>query len=134
MMTEILMLLTAVVLLGVSIASVSLRRLKRTHRDTADGLEDAYQRLKQMEHELGALCNAAVDAGEHLVQLQQKVRRIVAPHKLLVSRSGSERPYTQASQLLHSREVVEKRVDTDGLPRGKAELLVMMQPDSPSYQ
>ena len=127
MMTEILMLLASVGLLGVLIQSVALLRLKRSHQDTTEILDDARQRLKHMEQELGALCSAAVGAGDHVVKLEQKVKRIIERQNLLEVRASSDRPYTQASQLVHRGADIDELVDTCGLTRGEAELLVMMQ-------
>ena len=127
MITEILLVLTTVALLGVSIQSIALLRAKRSHKAVADILQDAQQRLKQMEQELGALCSAAAGAGDHLVKLEQKVKRIIERQNLLELRASGDRPYTQASQLVHSGADIEELVDTCGLTRGEAELLVMMQ-------
>ena len=127
MINEILMVLTAVALLAVSIQSIALLRLKRSHREMADILQDAQQRVKQMEQELAALCSAAVGAGDHVVKLEQKVKRIIERQNFLELRASSDRPYSQASQLVHRGADIEELVDTCGLTRGEAELLVMMQ-------
>jgi hypothetical protein len=127
MMTEILMLLASLGLLGVVVQSVALLRMKRSHQDAAEILDDARRRLKQMEQELGALCSAAVGAGDHVVKLEQKVKRIIERQNLLEVRASSDRPYTQASQLVHRGADIDELVDTCGLTRGEAELLVMMQ-------
>ena len=127
MITEILMVLTTVALLGVCIQSIALLRAKRSHKAVAGILQDAQRRLKQMEQELGALCSAAAGAGDHLVKLEQKVKRIIERQNLLELRASGDRPYTQASQLVHSGADIEELVDTCGLTRGEAELLVMMQ-------
>jgi hypothetical protein len=127
MITEILMVLTTVALLGVSIQSIALLRAKRSHKDVAETLQDAQQRLKQMEQELGALCSAAAGAGDHLLKLEQKVKRIIERQNLLELRASTDRPYTQASQLVHRGADIEELVDSCGLTRGEAELLVMMQ-------
>ena len=102
-------------------------RVKRSHKEVAEILQDAQQRVNQMEQELGALCSAAVGAGEHVVKLEQKVKRIIERQNLLELRASSDRPYTQASQLVHRGANIEELVDSCGLTRGEAELLVMMQ-------
>lgn len=127
MINEILLLLTTVALLGVSIQCIALLRVKRSYKDMTDILQDAQQRVKQMEQELGALCSAAVGAGDHVVKLEQKVRRIIERQNLLELRSSNDRPYSQASQLVHRGADIEELVNTCGLTRGEAELLVMMQ-------
>ena len=127
MINEILLLLTTVALLGVSIQCIALLRVKRSYKDMTDILQDAQQRVKQMEQELGALCSASVGAGDHVVKLEQKVRRIIERQNLLELRSSNDRPYSQASQLVHRGADIEELVNTCGLTRGEAELLVMMQ-------
>jgi hypothetical protein len=127
MITEILMVLTTVALFGVSIQSIALLRVKRSHKHADEILHNAQQRVKQMEQELAALCSAAVGAGDHVVKLEQKVKRIIERQNLLELRAGGDRPYSQASQLVHRGADTKELVDTCGLTRGEAELLVMMQ-------
>jgi hypothetical protein len=126
MITEIIILTMALALLGVLIHSVALWRVKRNHKEMADILQDAQRRIEQMEQELGALCSAAVGAGEHVVKLEQKVKRIIERQNLLELRASGDRPYSQASQLVHRGADIKELVDTCGLTRGEAELLVMM--------
>lgn len=127
MITEILMLLVTVALFGTVIQSIALLRAKRSYREVTDILQDAQRRIKQMEQELGALCSAAAGAGEHVLKLEQKVKRIIERQNLLELRASSDRPYNQASQLVHRGADINELVDTCGLTRGEAELLVMMQ-------
>jgi len=127
MINEILMVLTTVALLGVSIQSIALLRVKRSHQHAAEILQTAQQRVKQMEQELAALCSAAVGAGDHVVKLEQKVKRIIERQSLLELRASSDRSYSQASQLVHGGADIKELVDTCGLTKGEAELLVMMQ-------
>lgn len=126
MIAEIIILSMTLALLGVLIHSVALWRVKRNHEEVADILQDAQRRIEQMEQELGALCSAAVGAGEHVVKLEQKVKRIIERQNLLELRASSDRPYSQASQLVHRGADIKELVDTCGLTRGEAELLVMM--------
>jgi hypothetical protein len=126
MIAEIMILSMTLALLGVLIHSVALWRVKRNHEEVADILQDAQRRIEQMEQELGALCSAAVGAGEHVVKLEQKVKRIIERQNLLELRASSDRPYSQASQLVHRGADIKELVDTCGLTRGEAELLVMM--------
>jgi len=126
MIAEIMILSMTLALLGVLIHSVALWRVKRNHEEVADILQDAQRRIEQMEQELGALCSAAVGAGEHVVKLEQKVKRIIERQNLLELRASSDRPYNQASQLVHRGADIKELVDTCGLTRGEAELMVMM--------
>jgi hypothetical protein len=88
---------------------------------------DLRERLKQVEQEIGALCSASMGAGEHVVRLEQQVQRIVERQNQIDMRVNLERPYSQASQLVTRGADIEELVETCGLSRGEAELLVMMQ-------
>jgi hypothetical protein len=88
---------------------------------------DLRERLKQIEQEIGALCSASMGAGEHVVRLEQQVQRIVERQNQIDMRINLERPYSQASQLVTRGADIEELVETCGLSRGEAELLVMMQ-------
>jgi len=102
-------------------------RIKRNASELADSLRLAQDRVKQMEQELGALCSASVGAGDHLMRLEQQVRRINERQNVLEMRSVGDRPYAQASELVHKGADIEELMEACGLTRGEAELLVMMQ-------
>ena len=90
-------------------------------------LKATRQRVQQLEQELGALCSASSGVGDHVVMLEQQVQRIIERQNTLELRSSGDRPYSQASQLVHNGADIEELVGTCGLTRGEAELLVMMQ-------
>lgn len=85
------------------------------------------ERLQQIEQEIGALCSASMGAGEHVVRMESQVQRIVERQNQLDMRINVERPYSQASQLVTRGADIDELVETCGLTRGEAELLVMMQ-------
>ena len=103
-----------------------LDSIKRNASDLADSLRLAQDRVKQMEQELGALCSASVGAGDHLMRLEQQVRRINERQNVLEMRPVGDRPYAQASELVHKGADIEELMEACGLTRGEAELLVMM--------
>jgi hypothetical protein len=127
MAISILIALTSLALVLMAVQSVALARSKRSRKDVDAELLSLRERLQQTEQELGALCSASVGAGDHVVKLEQQVQRIIERQNLLELRAGSDRPYTQASQLIHEGADVEELVDSCGLTRGEAEFLVMMQ-------
>ena len=90
-------------------------------------LQATRQRVQQLEQELGALCSASSGVGDHVVMLEQQVQRIIERQNTLELRSCGDRPYSQASQLVHNGADIEELVGTCGLTRGEAELLVTMQ-------
>ncbi len=85
------------------------------------------ERLQQLEQEIGALCSASMGAGEHVVRLEQQVQRIVERQNRQDMRVTVERPYSQASQLATRGADIDELVESCGLTRGEAELLIMMQ-------
>jgi len=111
---------------GLAVQHRMLDSIKRNASDLADSLRLAQDRVKQMEQELGALCSASVGAGDHLMRLEQQVRRINERQNVLEMRPVGDRPYAQASELVHKGADIEELMEACGLTRGEAELLVMM--------
>lgn len=104
--------------------------LYRSHRLVAELVYDSRnlrERLHQLEQEIGALCSASMGAGEHVVKMERQVQRIVERQNQLDMRINVERPYSQASQLVMRGADIDELVETCGLSRGEAELLVMMR-------
>ncbi|UCE76418.1 MAG: DUF2802 domain-containing protein [Gammaproteobacteria bacterium] len=127
MISVILILLVMALSAGLALQYRALDRIKRNASELADSLRLAQDRVKQMEQELGALCSASVGAGDHLMRLEQQVRRINERQNVLEMRSVGDRPYAQASELVHKGADIEELMEACGLTRGEAELLVMMQ-------
>ena len=127
MTTVLLIMLTTVAIAGFVLQSLALIRVKHSQQEQAENYRDCRQRLTQVEQELAALCTASVGAGDHVVKLEQQVKRIIERQNMLELRASNDRPYAQASQLVHKGADIEELVDTCGLTRGEAELLVMMQ-------
>jgi hypothetical protein len=122
------MILTAVVVLGlVAVQTLVLMNSRRSRCDMGAELYSLRERLQQTEQELAALCSAAVGAGDHVIKLEQQVQRMIERQNLIELRAAGSRPYTEASQLIHEGANVEELVESCGLTRGEAELLVMMQ-------
>jgi cell division septum initiation protein DivIVA len=93
----------------------------------ADSEIDLRHRIEQLEQELGALCSASLGAGEHVVKLEQQVQRMVERQNQMEMRTTTDRPYSQANQLVNKGADIDELVDSCGLTRGEAELLVLMQ-------
>ena len=123
----ILIFLVVALAAGLAVQYRTLDSIKRNASDLADSLRLAQDRVKQMEQELGALCSASVGAGDHLMRLEQQVRRINERQNVLEMRPVGDRPYAQASELVHKGADIDELMETCGLTRGEAELLVMMQ-------
>ena len=127
MITSILIALTGFACMGLFYQSYALRNARHFCSDLQETEKNLQHRIQQLEQELGALCSASVGAGEHVVKLEQQVQRITERQNLLELRAASERPYSQASQLVNRGADIDELMETCGLTRGEAELLVMMQ-------
>lgn len=126
-LTAALILISVLTVFSLTLAAIALRRVGRNRDCVLEELALTRQRVQQAEQELAALCSAAAGAGDHVLTLEQQVQRILERQNLQELRSGGERPYTRASQLVHKGADIEELVDSCGLTQGEAELLVMMQ-------
>jgi len=115
---------------GLAALGVVYRRARSGEESLLEELRATRQRIQQLEQELGALCSASAGVGDHVVTLEQQVQRITERQNLLELRTSSDRPYSQANQLVHNGADIDELVGTCGLTRGEAELLVMMQSGS----
>ncbi|HHJ13649.1 MAG TPA: DUF2802 domain-containing protein [Gammaproteobacteria bacterium] len=104
-----------------------IRRLGGRLEDQAEKRRWIEERTHHLEQELAALCNASLGAGEHLLRLEKQMQRLADRQNALEMRAATERPYGRASQLIDRGAGIDELVDTCGLTRGEAELLVMMQ-------
>ena len=127
MSTVLVMLLLLALTAVVAVQHRLLDRSRQHAAELGDSLRLAQDRVQQIEQELGALCSASVGAGDRLMRLEQQMRRINERQSTLEMRSVGERPYAQASELVHKGADIEELMETCGLTRGEAELLVMMQ-------
>lgn len=127
MMVTLLIVLSALAVTALVYQGYLLYQSRLTVAELAYDGRDLRERLQQIEQEIGALCSASMGAGEHVVRLEQQVQRIVERQNQLDMRVNVERPYSQASQLVNRGANIEELVETCGLTRGEAELLVMMQ-------
>jgi len=127
MMISILITLTGFACMLVFYQTYALHFARRKCITQEETEQELQRRIQSLEQELGALCSASVGAGEHVVKLEQQVQRITERQDQLELRSTSARPYDQASQLVNKGANIEELMDSCGLTRGEAELLVMMQ-------
>lgn len=98
---------------------LAVRRLRR----------QLYSRENQSSRhhdDFAALCKASVGAGDHLVRLEQQVRRLTERQEQIEMRSAGDRPYTQAIQMVQRGADISELVSKCGLTRGEAELIAML--------
>ncbi len=127
MLITILIAVTAFSCMLLFYQTYALHDARRDSASQSEAQQELYRRIQSLEQEMGALCSASVGAGEHVVKLEQQVRRMTERQDQLELRAASERPYSQANQLVNKGADTEDLMDSCGLTRGEAELLVMMQ-------
>ncbi|MBI5039715.1 MAG: DUF2802 domain-containing protein [Gammaproteobacteria bacterium] len=98
---------------------VVIRRLRAQLRSRED------QTLRQRD-DFAAMCKASVGAGDHLVRLEQQVRRLIERQDQIEMRTSGDRPYTQAIQMVQHGADVTELIANCGLTRGEAELIAML--------
>jgi hypothetical protein len=102
------------------------RRLCAEQRANQDRDADRTGQVQRLADDLAALCRASAGAGEHLVRLEQQLRRVMDRQEQWELRAGSERSYQQAIQMVHHGAGAEELVRNCGLTRGEADLIVML--------
>ncbi len=127
MMISVLIAMTGFACMLVFYQTYALHFARRKSQAQEETEQELQHRIQSLEQELGALCNASVGAGEHVVKLEQQVQRITERQDQLELRVAGNRPYDQASQLVNKGADIEDLMDSCGLTRGEAELMVMMQ-------
>ena len=127
MLAITLALLCIVTFTGLVLQALLYRRALLSRQELAETLRQSQLRVQQVEQELGALCKASLGAGDHVVRLERQVQRIMERQNTMEMHASSARPYTQASELVHKGANIDELVESCGLTRGEAELLVMMR-------
>lgn len=115
---------TALLLAVASLGAVY--RLYLLRKEDLGVLRRTDDQLAQIEHDLAALCRAAVGEGQRVLTMQQQVEGLAERQAALELGSGGERPYTRASRLAQEGASIDDLIRTCGLTRAEAELLVML--------
>ena len=117
------LLLAAIALLWLIMTSTQARRNSRQQ----------LQRLENLQSDLRALCNAAVQVGERVnrleqtaKQLQQRQQELGVRQDQMVSAEPEGRTYDQAIRLAQKGAPLEEIMEICDLSRGEAELITMM--------
>lgn len=122
----------ALLALGLAIVAViwiALLGMRSRHQAQAQ-----LRRLDSLQSDLRALCNAAVQVGERVNNLEQAARQLqqrqqelgVRQDQMILS-EPEERSYEQAIKLAQKGTPVEEIMDICDLSRGEAELIIMMR-------
>jgi hypothetical protein len=117
-----------VVVLLASLASQLFlwRRLRAWQRGNQEGDAERTAQVQRLADDLAALCRASAGAGEHLLKIEQQLRRVMDRQDQWELRAGSERSYQQAIQMVQHGAGAEELVRNCGLTRGEADLIVML--------
>ena len=112
-------------LLAVAGLSVGFH-LHRCNQKLQEKLSVDRNKVLQLENDLGALCMASAGEGEHVSRLEKQMRSISDRQDALDLRVSTEQPYDRASQLAQDGASVEDIVNSCGLTRAEAELVIML--------
>lgn len=118
--------LAALLGLGLSWILRGLRRQRGELRMLQERLAERDRELEALRNDLGALTKASVGAGDHLMQVEHRVRRLSERQNQTEMRAVGDRPYQQAIQLVQNGADAEELIKQCGLTRGEADLVVMM--------
>ncbi len=121
-MTIMMGILAVLVVMALAGVAWLWKQLQLAQQDSRR-LEQQVQRLLE---DLGALCHASVGAGDHVVKLEQQIRRVLDRQDQLELRSSNERSYQQAIEMVQRGASVEELIQHCGLTRGEADLIVML--------
>lgn len=121
-MSALEIILSALVLLSLVIQVRLYRQLRQLRLDQ----RDAEGRVRRIGGELSALTKASTGAGDHLVKVEQQIRRLLERQDQWELQQGSNRPYEQAIQMAHKGASVDDLVTRCGLSRGEAELVSVL--------
>jgi Protein of unknown function (DUF2802) len=115
-------LLSAVFFLFVLLVSVEIRRGIR-HNNKMRQQDDVIRRLQSDIH---ALCAGAVNMGNHLSVLEQKMRRLAERLEQSYMRDPEQQTYAHAIRLAQQGVEVSVLTESCGLAQGEAELLLRL--------
>jgi hypothetical protein len=101
------------------------RRLRAERLQYAERDREHRQQIQRLVDEFAALCRASAGAGDHVVKLEQQLRRVVDRQDQWELRA-SDRSYQQAIQMVHKGAGAVELVNNCGLTRGEADLIVML--------
>jgi hypothetical protein len=100
--------------------------LYKCHQKLQEEISVDRNKLLQLENDLSALCIASVGEGEHVGRLEKQMRSISDRQDALDLRVSTEQPYDRASQLAQDGASVDDIVNSCGLTRAEAELVIML--------
>ena len=82
--------------------------------------------LRGLSAEISALCSGASGMGDHLTRVEQQVRRLHERQEQLEMRDPVNREYHQAVKLIRNGVGLEELMESCGLVRAEAELLMRL--------
>ena len=116
--------LLALIMAGLNLA-LYLRLRRQDARWRAECARQA-ERVQALSAEIGALCSGASGMGEHLSRVEQHVRRLNERQDQLELRDPVNREYHQAVKMIRNGMGLEELMDSCGLVRAEAELLMRL--------
>lgn len=128
MSIEIIILAAVAVVWGISILGfvAASRRHGRAIRELKEALAERDRDIAAVQGDLAALTKASLGAGDHLMQVENRVRRLSERQSQTEMRAVGDRPYQQAIQLVQTGADADELVRQCGMTRGEADLIVML--------
>ena len=113
-------LLIAIILTAGSFGALEVARnarFKKLQREQQDG-------MRRLLNDVQAICTGAINMGNQIDALEKKLRRLTERQDQLDSREPMEQVYAHAIRLAQRGADVNELVESCGLARGEAELLL----------
>jgi len=110
----------AVALLGVPL--FIFMRGSRTQRI----IDEQLAVIRRMQNDIHALCAGAVNIGDHMESLENKIRRVAERQEQLEARDPMQQAYAHAIRLAQKGAEIDDLIENCGLAKGEAELLLRL--------
>lgn len=115
----ILVVLVVVALGAAALVFLRLRALERRLADLERGWQDTVSQFR-------SLVAGSVGQGRHLAQVEEDLARLRHQLEQVSSQEGGDAAYSQAIRLARRGAAAEQLVDTCGLSRMEADLVVLL--------
>ena len=83
--------------------------------------------IHAVQADVSAVCAGAVNLGQHLARLEQRVHLMVQRQDQLEMKEPARQTYRQASKMMNSGAELEEIIADCGIGRGEAELVALAQ-------
>ena len=82
--------------------------------------------IRRMQNDIHALCAGAVNMGNQMESLENKIRRVAERQEQLEARDPMQQTYAHAIRLAQKGAEIDDLIENCGLAKGEAELLLRL--------